>query len=60
MTHEFKVVLYDDKEPVSVVAHEMDIVDGNLVFMGINRGGYIAAYAAGMWVAVLPQQEKDF
>jgi hypothetical protein len=56
--HEFRVLLYDNAEPVTVRAREMDIVDGALVFMSPNDGGYIAAFAPGHWVSVSPVEES--
>jgi hypothetical protein len=58
MDHAFEVRLYDESEPVIVRAFEMDVQDGALVFMGANRGGYIAAYAPSHWVSAVPGREK--
>jgi hypothetical protein len=62
--HEFVVFLTDHyindtsgpamikRDPARIRAFEMDIVDGALMFSGVNRGGYIAGFAAGEWVSV--------
>lgn len=56
--NEFVVTLYEE-EPTIVRAFEMDVTaDGALVFSGINRGGYVAAYAAGMWVSAISEEES--
>lgn len=58
--NEFTVVLSDENNSISYVrAFEMDVTaDGALVFSGINRGGYVAAYAAGMWVHASCEEES--
>ena len=58
MMQEFTVHLYDEKDAITVHAFEMDIVDGTLVFSGVNRGGYIAAYAPSHWVSVTSTPES--
>lgn len=54
---EFLVRLYDEDEITVVRAHEMDVVDGALVFLSPNNGGYIAAYAPSHWLSVSPGEE---